>query len=351
MAVVAREAAGGGRDSSSLRRTIAHDDIPQQGAIASEQPNVLIAYESTSGHTKSLAQAIANGFDRVGMPESRLRVLPLRLCNAETVHWADVILFGGPSLKGETSAAVGLFTELLAQLAEKHEAMKGRIAASFSTGGAFSAGVEIIIDAANKRLKGAGFKVPNFDDNWHFSVGLIAITGHPPFCQVGQTDRFPHEVGDKAIMSGCEVGREQPVGSIHPHFHTLAAEYARRVHLLAVDQLSQRRINLSEERDRQFASTPPESVTQLTELKPKVASHAASQSMGGEVSASLPQSFHITPIALVHSVRSHAGAAVGIALLATAVGLFSISMNWSPRTSASHSIASLPRVPSQGDVL
>jgi hypothetical protein len=91
-----------------------------------------------------------------------------------------------------------------------------------------------------------------------------------------------------------------------------------RVHLLAVDQLSQRRINLSEERDRKFASTPPESVTQLTELKPKVASHAASQSMGGDASANLPQSLHITPIALVHSVRSHAGAAVGIALLATA---------------------------------
>eukprot|EP00873_Tetraselmis_striata_P035449 jgi/Tetstr1/455713/TSEL_042520.t1 len=193
------------------------------------EPNVLIAYESTSGHTKSLALALARGMRAAGLGEERLRVLPVRQCGVEEAHWAEVVLVGGPTLKGETSAAVALFTEQLAQLAQKHPVLRGRLAAGFATGGAVSAGAEAIIQATNTRLQNAGFTVPSFRDNWNFSTGLVAITGQPPFCQVGQTDRFPHEVGEKAVMSGCEVGADEPPGSIHPYFHTLASEYAGRL--------------------------------------------------------------------------------------------------------------------------
>lgn len=88
------------------------------------EPNVLIAYESTSGHTKSLALALARGMRAAGLGEERLRVLPVRQCGVEEAHWAEVVLVGGPTLKGETSAAVALFTEQLAQVRDPLPSLK-----------------------------------------------------------------------------------------------------------------------------------------------------------------------------------------------------------------------------------
>ena len=107
--------------------------------------------------------------------------------------------------------------------------------------------------------------MPSFNDSWDFSTGLVAITGEVPFCQVGQTDRFPHGSGSdvsppaeslpslflqcnmcdigyghlrlsqtafilalQAVLKGCEVGADKPPGSLHPRFLQLADEYGRR---------------------------------------------------------------------------------------------------------------------------
>ena len=127
------------------------------------------------------------------------------------------------------------------QMAGDHAFVQGKLAAAFATGGAITARAEGIVHEANQLLQvghgpstlaavchirtlhviigcfwrpaqggllvpcklgvpthdghsffwsidlpmqAAGFSVPTFQDSWHYSTGLVAITGEDPYCHV-----------------------------------------------------------------------------------------------------------------------------------------------------------------------
>mmetsp|Transcript_23245 Transcript_23245/g.55629 ORF Transcript_23245/g.55629 Transcript_23245/m.55629 type:complete len:360 (-) Transcript_23245:107-1186(-) len=216
------------------------------------EPNVLIVYVTSSLHTRTLSQALRDGFSLAGLGDEKLRVRPVATCDIknDVLGWADVILIGGPVHMGAMSKSMSAFVNQTVKLAEAHSFMRGKLAAAFSTGGAVTAGAELIVWQANNLLEAAGFVVPKFLDSWRYSTGLVAVTGEDPFCQVGQTDRFPHEMGEKAIMTGCEVGSSSPKGTLHQLMVELAHEYAARVKRLAEDHLKVRRRRIPESSDR-----------------------------------------------------------------------------------------------------
>jgi len=218
----------------------------------SSSPNVLIAYASTSQHTATLAEAISHGLLAAGAAPSAIKVMGISKCDVRlhVLGWADVILIGGPVERGNMTSAMAGFITTLSRLAGEHVFLQGKLAAAFATGGGISARAEAIVHEANGLLEAAGFTVPTFKDSWHFSTGLVAITGEDPYCHIGQTDRFPHQVGAEAIMSGCQVEASEPMGSLHPVFTMLSQDYSQRLYTYAALHLHHRRTWLPEQQDR-----------------------------------------------------------------------------------------------------
>jgi len=100
---------------------------------------IAIVYHSTFGHTKNLAEAVANGARQVSSDVTLLSVDEL---GADAPGWAvldaaDAIIFGSPTYMGGYSAQFKAFIDA-ASTRWYRQAWKDKFAAGFTNSGSFS---------------------------------------------------------------------------------------------------------------------------------------------------------------------------------------------------------------------
>lgn len=96
--------------------------------------NVVVVYHSGYGHTRVMAEAVAQGVERC--PGSRCRLVPVEAVDEhwDHLHHADAIIFGAPTYMGSASAAFKGFMEATASF-YLAQPWRDKLAAGFTNSG------------------------------------------------------------------------------------------------------------------------------------------------------------------------------------------------------------------------
>lgn len=113
--------------------------LPQAEQVG--QARVLVAYHSDTGHTETMARALAEGMARVRGVEVTLR--PVDEVEDEEILQADGIAVGTPVHWGSLSVPVKTFLDRVGVVLDAELHGEGRTAGAFCTGGAVSSGKEL----------------------------------------------------------------------------------------------------------------------------------------------------------------------------------------------------------------
>jgi len=100
---------------------------------------ILVLYDSQTGHTRSMAEYVAEGASALSATEVRL--LRVEDASKEDVLWADGIAVGTPTYVGAASWKMKRFWDELSQ--QVWGKMDGKIGCAFSTSGGWGGGAEL----------------------------------------------------------------------------------------------------------------------------------------------------------------------------------------------------------------
>lgn len=114
-----------------------------QPAQAEQGVTVLVAYHSVSGHTETMARAVAEGAQAV--PGTRVHVERVGQVTAETLFSADALVVGSPVYWGNMAGEVKTFFDNWQFKFDVWPAfkMRNKVGAAFTTGGQVSGGKEV----------------------------------------------------------------------------------------------------------------------------------------------------------------------------------------------------------------
>lgn len=104
---------------------------------------VLVAYHSVSGHTETMARAVAEGVQSV--PGTRVQVERVEKVTAETLFAADALVVGSPVYWANMAGAVKTFFDnwQFKFGVWPEFKMRNKVGAAFTTGGQVSGGKEV----------------------------------------------------------------------------------------------------------------------------------------------------------------------------------------------------------------
>lgn len=138
-------------------------------------PKVLITYHSSSGNTKKMAEAIAEGTKSVVGVEVKL--LPINGVKEQDLIEADAIIVGSPVYNSNVAPAV---LEFINSWPFEGRPMKNKIGAAFATGGGISIGEEGVMLDILRAMLIHGMVVMGGEEV-EAAFGASAITGEGPF--------------------------------------------------------------------------------------------------------------------------------------------------------------------------
>ncbi|HSG07480.1 MAG TPA: flavodoxin family protein [Longimicrobiales bacterium] len=165
--------------------------------LASGQ-NVLVVYHSVTGHTRLMADAVAEGARKeVGVD---VRVRSVGEAATEDLLWADAVVLGGPVRSGNVSPEVATFLNAM----PFDGSMKDKVGAAFTTGGGISAGEELAQVAVLHAMLVYGMIVIGGPE-WTSAFGASAVTGEAPFVDLPEGVSVAPEFLEKARALGRRV--------------------------------------------------------------------------------------------------------------------------------------------------
>lgn len=139
---------------------------------------VLVLYDSATGHTKRMAELVAEGAGEVDGTEVRL--LHIDQAEKEDVAWCDGIALGSPTNMGVLSWKMKRFWDETA--ADLWGKIDGKVGCAFSSSGGIGGGSEIACISLLTVLMNFGFLVFGVTDyvarGWTLHYGAIAA-GEP----------------------------------------------------------------------------------------------------------------------------------------------------------------------------
>ena len=147
---------------------------------AQQQPTVLIAYYSVDGHTKLMAEAVANGARAVG--KVNVKIMTVGEVKKEDLLNADAIIVGSPVHNANAAPEVVKF---IAGWPFDGAPLFNKIGAAFVTAGGISAGEELTQMNILHSMLLFGMVVVGGGD-WTSAFGASAITLEKPF---GETQK------------------------------------------------------------------------------------------------------------------------------------------------------------------
>ena len=142
---------------------------------AQQQPTVLIAYYSVSGHTKLMAEAVARGAQAAG--NVTVKVMTVDEVKTENLLNADAIIVGSPVHNANAAPEVVKF---IASWPFDGAPLLNKIGAVFVTGGGISSGEELTQMNILHSMLLYGMVVVGGGD-WTSAFGASAITDEQPF--------------------------------------------------------------------------------------------------------------------------------------------------------------------------
>ncbi len=142
---------------------------------------VLVAYYSEHGHTKALANAVAEG----ASSETDVTVLLKTVTEAtsDDILSADAIIVGSPVFNAAVAPPVQQFIN---SWPFKDAPLKNKIGAAFTTGGGISAGEELVQLSILHSMLIFGMIVVGGSE-WTSAFGASAITSESPFGSQNET--------------------------------------------------------------------------------------------------------------------------------------------------------------------
>lgn len=164
---------------------------------AQQQPTVLIAYYSHDGHTRAMAEAVAQGARSV--KNLMVKLLEVDRVQKEDLLTADALIVGSPVHNANVAPEVARF---ISSWPFEGAPMRDKIGAAFVTAGGISAGEELTQMNILHSMLIYGMIVVGGND-WTSAFGASAITVEKPFDQ-GQGER---KVADQFLKKGKALGK------------------------------------------------------------------------------------------------------------------------------------------------
>lgn len=162
---------------------------------AQTKPQILIAYHSQSGNTKSLAEAIEKGAKSVA--EVHVQLKAIDEVTEEDLLQADAIILGSPVYNGNVTPEVQIFIN---SWPFKNRPLKNKIGAVFASGGGISIGEEAVLMSMIRSMLIHGMLIVG-GDSVEAAFGASSVTVEGPFA----TNQFQDIFLEKAEGLGRRV--------------------------------------------------------------------------------------------------------------------------------------------------
>jgi NAD(P)H dehydrogenase (quinone) len=185
---------------------------------AQEQPTVLIAYYSVSGHTKTMAESIASGARAV--KNVTVKVMTVGEVKKEDLLNADAIIVGSPVHNANAAPEVVRF---IAGWPFQGAPLFNKIGAAFVTSGGISAGEELTQMNILHSMLLYGMVVVGGED-WTSAFGASAITAEQPFGEAQKGAVVADQFLKKAAGLGKRVA-ELAVRLKRGHYAVLPGQF------------------------------------------------------------------------------------------------------------------------------
>lgn len=138
-------------------------------------PSVLVTYFSPTGHTRLMADAVADGARAVTGTDVTL--LPTDSTRTEHLLAADAVILGTPVYNGNVAPQVLAFINRWPFLEGE---MRDKLGAAFVAAGGMSAGEETTLLSIHRAMLVHGMLIVGGPD-WMSAFGASAVTEEPPF--------------------------------------------------------------------------------------------------------------------------------------------------------------------------
>jgi NAD(P)H dehydrogenase (quinone) len=164
---------------------------------AQERSSVLVAYYSMSGHTRSMAEAVARGARSV--KNVNVKLLTVTEATTEDLLKSDAVIVGSPVHSANIAPEVMSFMN---RWPFGGSPMRDKIGAAFVSGGGISAGEELAQLNILHSMMVFGMIVVGGED-WTSAFGASAITDEKPFDQMTKGK----DVAEEFLKKGEALGR------------------------------------------------------------------------------------------------------------------------------------------------
>jgi NAD(P)H dehydrogenase (quinone) len=176
--------------------------VPLQRADGQDRSiHVLIVFQSMEGHTRAMAEAVAEGAKSVAGTEVRLRTADAADPVAD-VTWADAVILGSPVHNANVTPDMQRFIN---QWPFEGGVLRDKIGAAFVTAGGISAGEELTLVNLLHSMMIFGMIVVGGDE-WTSAFGASAITAEVPFSG-GARGAITDHFRSKGFRLGARVAR------------------------------------------------------------------------------------------------------------------------------------------------
>lgn len=162
------------------------------GGLAWAETRVLIAYDSVDGHTKTVAEWVAEGVQTE--PDVVLRFKQVKEATHEDLVWADAILVGSPVYNAGLTQDAGTF---LAEWPFDNSPLKNRVGGAFVSAQGASAGAENTLFDILKTMMIFRMLLVGGDD-WRAGFGVAYILDGSNEKTRGFTRRSAQSLGSRA---------------------------------------------------------------------------------------------------------------------------------------------------------
>jgi len=162
------------------------------------QVNILVAYYSRDGHTRSLAEAVSSGAASVN--GVNVKLLTVAEVTTADLLGSDAVIVGSPVYNANVAPAV---SEFITSWPFEGSPMKDKIGAAFVTGGGISAGEELTQMSILQSMMIFGMIIVGGPD-WKTPFGASAITHENPF-KPGKEGEIDEMFSSKGYALGKRV--------------------------------------------------------------------------------------------------------------------------------------------------
>ena len=180
--ILACDVCAGKHQSALLRAQCSSAQVQRWCSAAAGAPKVLVVYHSETGHTRTLAEAIAKGCESEGAGAVRVKSCA-NATYSDDVLWADAVVVGSPVHYGNPSAGILAWFEKEWEHGFTDPKLSGKVGSAFATGGGVNQGLGHVVTGLQRVLESfrIQYVAPDPSRNGYHSYGAVAITGTPPY--------------------------------------------------------------------------------------------------------------------------------------------------------------------------